>query len=52
MENRVREIIWYIVLGLIFLIAGLVWKEQSYSIVFFLMTAVFFLAIFRPSRFP
>jgi len=55
-ENRLLEILIYLVLSLIFLVLGilsmlgLLLGNVNYQVLFFILTAVFFFAMFRPTR--
>lgn len=48
-ENRLLEMLSCLVLGLIFLVLGLVSADVNYQVLFFILTAFFIFAIFRPS---
>jgi len=47
-ENRLLEILVYLVVGIIFLVLGLLAANVNYQVLFFIMTAFFIFAIFRP----
>jgi hypothetical protein len=47
-ENRLLEILVYLVVGIIFLVLGLLSANVNYQVLFFIMTAFFIFAIFRP----
>ena len=55
-QNRLLEILIYLVLSLIFLVLGilsmlgLLLANVNYQVLFFILTAVFFFAMFRPTR--
>ena len=55
-QNRLLETLTYLVLGLICLVSGLlsiyVWPNVNYQVLFFILTAFFFFAIFRPTSLP
>ena len=48
-ENRLLEIVLYLVAGIIFLVLGLLSANVNYQVLFFILTAFFFFAIFRPT---
>jgi len=52
MEWRKYEIATDIVLGSFTLYLGVISKNLNYEILFYLLTAMFFLAIFRPKTLP
>jgi hypothetical protein len=47
-ENRLLEILAYLVAGIIFLVLGLLAANVNYQVLFFILTAFFIFAIFRP----
>ncbi|MBI3329911.1 MAG: hypothetical protein HYZ81_24790 [Nitrospinae bacterium] len=55
-QNRLLEILIYLVLSLIFLVLGilsmlgLLLANVNYQVLFFILTAFFFFAMFRPTR--
>ena len=49
-ENRLFEILVYLVVGVIFLVLGLLSANVNYQVLFFILTAFFIFAIFRPPR--
>lgn len=50
--NRLVEILVYLVLGIGFLVLGLVSSNVNYQVLFFILTAFFIFAIFRPTSLP
>jgi hypothetical protein len=48
-ENRLLEILTYLVIGIVCLVLGLVLADVNYQVLFFILTAFFIFAIFRPS---
>ena len=50
--NRLWEILVYLVVGLVFLVLGLVSQNVNYQVLFFILTAFFIFAIFRPTSLP
>ncbi len=48
-ENRLLEILIYLIVGIVFLVLGLVSADVNYQVLFFILTAFFIFAIFRPS---
>jgi hypothetical protein len=48
-ENRLLEILTYLVVGIVFLVLGLLSADVNYQVLFFILTAFFFFAIFRPT---
>lgn len=48
-ENRLLESLIYLVVGIVFLVLGLMSADVSYQVLFFILTAFFIFAIFRPS---
>ena len=48
-ENRLLEILVYLVVGTICLVLGLLSANVNYQVLFFILTAFFFFAIFRPT---
>jgi hypothetical protein len=50
--NRLLEILVYLVVGIIFLVLGLLSANVNYQVLFFILTAFFFFAIFRPTSLP
>lgn len=49
-QNRLLEIVAYLVVGIILFVLGLLSSNVNYQVLFFLMTAFFLFAIFRPTR--
>ncbi len=47
--NRLLETVVYLVLGIVFLVLGLLYADVNYRVLFFILTAFFFFAIFRPT---
>jgi hypothetical protein len=50
--NRLLEVLVYLVVGLVFLVLGLVSANVNYQVLFFILTAFFIFAIFRPTSLP
>jgi hypothetical protein len=48
-ENRLLETLTYLVIGIVCLVLGLVLADVNYQVLFFILTAFFIFAIFRPS---
>jgi hypothetical protein len=48
-ENRLLEILVYLVVGIVFLVLGLLSADVNYQVLFFILTAFFIFAIFRPT---
>jgi hypothetical protein len=48
-ENRLLEILIYLIAGIIFLVLGLWSANVNYQVLFFILTAFFIFAIFRPT---
>ncbi len=48
-ENRLVEILAYLIVGIVFLVLGLTSADVNYQVLFFILTAFFIFAIFRPS---
>lgn len=48
-ENRLLEILVYLIVGIIFLILGFWSANVNYQVLFFILTAFFIFAIFRPT---
>jgi hypothetical protein len=48
-ENRLLEVLIYLVVGIVFLVLGLLSADVNYQVLFFILTAFFFFAIFRPT---
>jgi hypothetical protein len=48
-ENRLLEIVIYLIAGIIFLVLGLWSANVNYQVLFFILTAFFIFAIFRPT---
>jgi hypothetical protein len=48
-ENRLLEILIYLIVGIVFLVLGLMAADVNYQVLFFILTAFFILAIFRPT---
>ena len=51
-QNRLLEMIVYFILGIVFLVLGLLSANVNYQVLFFILTAFFFFAIFRPTSLP
>ena len=49
-ENRLLEMLVYLVVGIIFFVLGVLAANVNYQVLFFILTAFFIFAIFRPSR--
>lgn len=49
-QNRLLEIVAYLVVGIVFLVLGLLSANVNYQVLFFILTAFFLFAIFRPTR--
>lgn len=49
-QNRLLEVVTYLVVGIIFLVLGLLSANVNYQVLFFILTAFFLFAIFRPTR--
>ncbi len=49
-ENRLLEMLIYLIIGIIFLVLGLLSANVNYQVLFFILTAFFIFAIFRPTR--
>jgi hypothetical protein len=47
--NRLLEMVIYLVVGIIFLVLGLLSENVNYQVLFFILTAFFIFAIFRPT---
>jgi hypothetical protein len=50
--NRLLETLVYLVVGLILLVLGLLSTNVNYQVLFFILTAFFIFAIFRPTSQP
>jgi hypothetical protein len=50
--NRLLEILVYLVIGVVCLVLGLVTENVNYQVLFFILTAFFVFAIFRPTSLP
>ena len=50
--NRLLETLVYLVVGVVFLVLGLVSANVNYQVLFFILTAFFIFAIFRPTSLP
>jgi hypothetical protein len=48
-ENRLLETLIYLIVGIVFLVLGLMSADVNYQVLFFILTAFFVFAIFRPS---
>jgi hypothetical protein len=48
-ENRLLEILVYLVVGILLFVLGLLAANVNYQVLFFILTAFFIFAIFRPS---
>ena len=48
-ENRLLEMLVYLIVGIIFLVLGLMSADVNYQVLFFILTAFFIFAIFRPT---
>jgi len=48
-ENRLLEMLIYLIVGLTFLVLGLWSDNVNYQVLFFILTAFFVFAIFRPT---
>ena len=48
-ENRLLEILIYLILGIVFLVLGFMSADVNYQVLFFILTAFFIFAIFRPT---
>ncbi len=48
-ENRLLEILIYLIVGIVFLVLGLMSADVNYQVLFFILTAFFIFAIFRPT---
>jgi hypothetical protein len=48
-ENRLLEILVYLVVGILLLVLGLVSTNVNYQVLCFILTAFFIFAIFRPT---
>jgi hypothetical protein len=48
-ENRLLEILIYLFIGVVFLVLGLISADVNYQVLFFILTAFFIFAIFRPT---
>ena len=48
-DNRLLETLAYLACGIIFLVLGLVSANVNYQVLFFILTAFFIFAIFRPT---
>lgn len=48
-ENRLLESLIYLIAGIIFLVLGLWSANVNYQVLFFILTAFFIFAIFRPT---
>lgn len=51
-QNRLLETLIYLVLGIMFLVLGLLSANVNYQVLFFILTAFFLFAIFRPTSLP
>ena len=47
-ENRLLEILIYLIVGIVFLVLGFMSADVNYQVLFFILTAFFIFAIFRP----
>jgi hypothetical protein len=50
--NRLLEVLVYLLAGIAFLVLGLVSQNVNYQVLFFILTAFFIFAIFRPTSLP
>jgi hypothetical protein len=48
-EKRLLEMLIYLVAGIVFLVLGLLSANVNYQVLFFILTAFFIFAIFRPT---
>jgi hypothetical protein len=48
-ENRLLEMLLYFVVGIVFLVLGFLSENVNYQVLFFILTAFFIFAIFRPT---
>jgi hypothetical protein len=48
-ENRLLEILIYLIVGMVFFVLGLMSADVNYQVLFFILTAFFIFAIFRPT---
>ena len=48
-ENRLLEILIYLIGGIVFFVLGLMSADVNYQVLFFILTAFFIFAIFRPT---
>ena len=48
-ENRLLEILLYLVVAIVFLVLGLLSADVNYQVLLFILTAFFIFAIFRPT---
>jgi hypothetical protein len=48
-ENRLLETLVYLIVGILFLVLGLVSTNVNYQVLCFILTAFFIFAIFRPT---
>lgn len=51
-SKRILEIAIYLVISFVLLLIGLRLDDINYSLFFYMMSALFFLAIFRPKVLP
>jgi hypothetical protein len=47
--NRLLEMLIYLVVGIVFLVLGLLSEDVNRQVLFFILTAFFIFAIFRPT---
>jgi hypothetical protein len=50
--NRLLEVLVHLVIGVVFLVLGLVSENVNYQVLFFILTGFFLFAIFRPTSLP
>jgi hypothetical protein len=48
-DNRLLEMLIYLIVGLIFLVLGCLSANVNYQVLFFILMAFFIFAIFRPT---
>jgi hypothetical protein len=49
LENRLLEMLIYLIIGIVFLVLGFWSTDVNYQVLFFILTAFFVFAIFRPT---
>jgi hypothetical protein len=47
--NRLLEMVVYLIVGIFFLVLGFLSENVNYQVLFFILTAFFIFAIFRPT---